>query len=303
MVARQRRGRPRALAAAVARRHRRRVPRRVRHRHSGRTGVQTPQAAVDLARRRWRCRGLHFEGLMTFPVRVPERRVLRGGARAVQRAPASRSSGLRRRHAGHLHASTRSRCCTEHRAGTYVYNDRRDRRSAPRRWEDCAMRVRATVVSRPTGERGVLDCGTKVLTSDLYDRRPGHHGHVMEYPEARDPRTSRRSTATSTSRAARAGPRWARWSRRAEPRVRLHEPARRGRRAPRRPSRRSLAGHRARQASLTRNATMRRNLMTPEATSRRARPRAAGPQPGRRRLRRRRHRRQHRLRLGARALP
>ena len=30
-------------------------------------------------------------------------------------------------------------------------------------WENCAMRVRATVVSRPTDTRAVFDCGTKVL--------------------------------------------------------------------------------------------------------------------------------------------
>jgi D-serine deaminase-like pyridoxal phosphate-dependent protein len=44
------------------------------------------------------------------------------------------------------------------------------------------MRVRATVVSRPTDDRGVLDAGSKVLTSDLYHMKG--YGHVMEYPEA-----------------------------------------------------------------------------------------------------------------------
>jgi D-serine deaminase-like pyridoxal phosphate-dependent protein len=49
-------------------------------------------------------------------------------------------------------------------------------------WSDCAMRVRATVVSRPTPDRAILDCGTKVLTSDQYTVKG--FGHVMEYPEA-----------------------------------------------------------------------------------------------------------------------
>jgi D-serine deaminase-like pyridoxal phosphate-dependent protein len=49
-------------------------------------------------------------------------------------------------------------------------------------WNDCAMRVRATVVSRPTPDRAILDCGTKVLTSDQYTVKG--FGHVMEYPEA-----------------------------------------------------------------------------------------------------------------------
>jgi D-serine deaminase-like pyridoxal phosphate-dependent protein len=44
------------------------------------------------------------------------------------------------------------------------------------------MRVRATVVSRPTDTRAVIDTGTKVFTSDLYTVTG--YGHVMEYPDA-----------------------------------------------------------------------------------------------------------------------
>ncbi len=50
------------------------------------------------------------------------------------------------------------------------------------------MRVRATVVSRPTDTRAVIDCGTKVLTSDLYTVTG--YGHVVEYPEAVIPHLS-----------------------------------------------------------------------------------------------------------------
>ena len=42
--------------------------------------------------------------------------------------------------------------------------------------------MRATVVSRPTDGRAILDCGTKVLTSDQYGQKG--FGHVLEYPEA-----------------------------------------------------------------------------------------------------------------------
>jgi D-serine deaminase-like pyridoxal phosphate-dependent protein len=71
---------------------------------------------------------------------------------------------------------------TEHRAGTCVYNAAMVVSSGTATWEQCAMRVRATVVSRPTADRGVLDAGSKVLTSDLYQMKG--YGHVMEYPEA-----------------------------------------------------------------------------------------------------------------------
>jgi D-serine deaminase-like pyridoxal phosphate-dependent protein len=44
------------------------------------------------------------------------------------------------------------------------------------------MRIRCTVVSRPTATRAILDAGTKVLTSDQYGMKG--YGHVLEYPEA-----------------------------------------------------------------------------------------------------------------------
>ena len=49
--------------------------------------------------------------------------------------------------------------------------------------EDCALRVVATVVSRPTGDRAILDAGSKSLTSDLARGAEGH-GLIVEYPEA-----------------------------------------------------------------------------------------------------------------------
>ncbi len=52
-------------------------------------------------------------------------------------------------------------------------------------WDNCAMRVRATVVSRPTETRAVIDAGTKVLTSDQYYVQG--FGHVIESPEATVP--------------------------------------------------------------------------------------------------------------------
>ena len=71
---------------------------------------------------------------------------------------------------------------TEHRAGTCIFNDAATVRSGWSTWAQCAMRVRATVVSRPNDTRAVLDCGTKVVTSDQYGM-PGY-GHILEYPEA-----------------------------------------------------------------------------------------------------------------------
>ncbi len=71
---------------------------------------------------------------------------------------------------------------TEHRAGTYVYNDRAMVRAGHASLEDCAMHILATVVSRPTPDRAVIDAGSKALTSDLLGF--SDYGHIVEYPDA-----------------------------------------------------------------------------------------------------------------------
>jgi D-serine deaminase-like pyridoxal phosphate-dependent protein len=55
---------------------------------------------------------------------------------------------------------------TEFRPGTYVFSDRDQAALGWGRLEDCALTVVATVVSRPTPTRGVIDAGTKTLSSD-----------------------------------------------------------------------------------------------------------------------------------------
>jgi D-serine deaminase-like pyridoxal phosphate-dependent protein len=49
--------------------------------------------------------------------------------------------------------------------------------------EDCALRVVATVVSRPTRERAIIDAGSKTLTSDQAIGATGH-GLLVEFPDA-----------------------------------------------------------------------------------------------------------------------
>jgi D-serine deaminase-like pyridoxal phosphate-dependent protein len=71
---------------------------------------------------------------------------------------------------------------TEYRPGTYIYSDRMQVAWGLGRLEDCALTVLATVVSRPTPTRAVIDAGSKALAADPAPL-PGH-GHVMEYPEA-----------------------------------------------------------------------------------------------------------------------
>lgn len=55
---------------------------------------------------------------------------------------------------------------TEMRPGNYVFLDRTQVALESATYSDCALFVVATVVSRPAGDRVILDCGSKTLTSD-----------------------------------------------------------------------------------------------------------------------------------------
>lgn len=151
---------------------------------AGRCGVQSPQAALDLARAIHAAPGLRFGGLMTYPPR--------GGAAAVQdwlaRATALlKAAGLpppvvSSGGSPDLYAAAELHSVTEHRPGTYVYSDRMQVGWGHGTLADCALTVLATVVSRPTPTRAIVDAGSKALAADL-GPLPGH-GHVVEYPNA-----------------------------------------------------------------------------------------------------------------------
>jgi D-serine deaminase-like pyridoxal phosphate-dependent protein len=148
----------------------------------GRTGVQSPQAALDLARTAMRLPGLRFDGLMTFPNREPTTRefftrALELFVQAGIPVPVVSGGGTPA-----IFSVDKVPMLTEHRAGTCVYNDAMVVASGTAGWDNCAMRVRTTVVSRPTPTRAVIDAGTKVLTSDQYGMTG--YGHVVEYPAA-----------------------------------------------------------------------------------------------------------------------
>jgi D-serine deaminase-like pyridoxal phosphate-dependent protein len=148
----------------------------------GRNGVQSPEAALSLARYAVNMPRIRFEGLMTYPTR---------GARAaeylnrslelfqVEGIPVPVVSGGGT--PGLLELADFP-MVTEHRAGTYVYNDVMMLAAGAASLEDCAMQVRATVVSRPTEDRAVIDAGSKVLTREQYDLTG--FGRVLEYPDA-----------------------------------------------------------------------------------------------------------------------
>jgi D-serine deaminase-like pyridoxal phosphate-dependent protein len=65
-----------------------------------------------------------------------------------------------------LRFSVRQPGVTELRPGNYVYFDRTQVSLGAATLDDCALTVLATVVSKPAGDRIVLDCGSKTLSND-----------------------------------------------------------------------------------------------------------------------------------------
>lgn len=150
----------------------------------GRCGVQSPQQALDLAREIEAAPGLNFGGLMTYPSPNGEDAVDQFFtdtkallAEASIACPVLSSGG-----SPSLYSAEKAKSATEHRAGTYIYNDRSLVRAGHCSFDDCAMNILATVVSRPTEDRAVLDAGSKALTSDLLGF--SDFGYILDYPEA-----------------------------------------------------------------------------------------------------------------------
>jgi D-serine deaminase-like pyridoxal phosphate-dependent protein len=148
-----------------------------------RTGVQTPQEAAELAELVDGLPGLRFDGLMTYPTLPETGPALRAAIDEIN----ARGLEVRTVSAGGtptFFTNHEVPEITEVRAGTYIYGDRGCIGNGTVPLEDCALRVRVTVVSRPTAERGILDCGTKTLTSDAVETTGTGYGLIVEYPDA-----------------------------------------------------------------------------------------------------------------------
>ncbi len=147
-----------------------------------RCGVGSPQEAAELARLIGKLPNLHFGGLMTFPAGEPldnfvrqTRSLLKADKLEIERVSGGGTPGMWQ---AHTHPEL-----TEYRAGIYVYGDRLSLRSGAMTLDTCALKILATVISRPTTERGILDAGSKTLSADLHNL--DGYGYVCEYPEAK----------------------------------------------------------------------------------------------------------------------
>ena len=135
---------------------------------TNRCGVQSPAQALALARQIEMAPGLRFGGLMTYPpAKKPDQAeawlreaidLLTQAGIAVPKVTSGNTPDMWR---------TGQSVVTERRPGTYIYYDRMQVAAGVASFDDCALTVLATVVSRPTPNRIVLDAGSKSLSSDI----------------------------------------------------------------------------------------------------------------------------------------
>lgn len=150
-----------------------------------RAGVETPGEAIELARIISTSPGLSFAGFMLYPTETGWPDAQRfydealAGVRALGLEPAIVSTGgtPNLKNVGQL------RGATEHRPGTYIYNDRMQMAAGVATLDDCALHIYSTVVSRAAPERGILDAGSKTLTADSGGL--DGFGLILEHPEAK----------------------------------------------------------------------------------------------------------------------
>jgi D-serine deaminase-like pyridoxal phosphate-dependent protein len=150
-----------------------------------RAGVETPAEAVALAREIAAAEGLKFAGFMLYPTETGwadaqkffDHALAGVHAHGLDAAIVSTGGTPNLRNIGKLKGGT------EHRFGTYIYNDRMQVAAGVADWDDCALHIYSTVVSRAAPDRGILDAGSKTLTTDTGGLEG--HGLILEHPEAK----------------------------------------------------------------------------------------------------------------------
>lgn len=162
-----------------------------------RTGVQSPAEALTLAQQVAGIRGLRLDGIMFYPGHVKDesaaalKELAAVEARLAETIALWKRSGLA---AGIVSGGStpaayqahRMPSMTEARPGTYVFHDMTGVHGGYATIDDCAARVRCTVVSTAVPGHFVIDAGSKTLTSDRCSSAlESGHGYVVEYPAAK----------------------------------------------------------------------------------------------------------------------
>jgi len=151
---------------------------------SNRTGV-TAQEAVELGQLIEDSPGLELRGIMGFPTPPTVRPLIQEILDLFDRhsLPHPIVSGGSTGYALQAHETPE---LTEYRSGEYPVGGYGHLLAGRHTVEQCALRVIATVVSRPTDGRAILDCGSKTMSASILQTEHGPSiGYIVEYPEAR----------------------------------------------------------------------------------------------------------------------
>lgn len=160
-----------------------------------RTGL-LPEDAVDLGVAASALPGLHVTGVFTYagyPSMNPDPEQRRAWAHREASSAIEVAAALRERGVAAATVSVGGTPTarfaaevpgvTEVRPGIYAFGDANYARIGVSDLATCALRIVATVVARPTGDRAVVDAGTKALAADV--GLDGTFGSLPSHPEAR----------------------------------------------------------------------------------------------------------------------
>ena len=146
-----------------------------------RTGVQSPQAALELAQKVSRMPALQLQGVMTYPSRLEAKPFMEETIDLFRKSglPLNEISGG----GTGLEAASKQIGCNVTRSGSYAFEGLRRINTTTNRPNPvtCATRMIVTVVSTPTADRIIIDGGQKTFERNP----PDPYGYMVEYPEAR----------------------------------------------------------------------------------------------------------------------
>ncbi|MDR3688490.1 MAG: alanine racemase [Fimbriimonas sp.] len=151
---------------------------------AGRTGVCTVAEALNLAQMACSSGRLLFGGLITYPLSPASQEFFEDAKgsfdlKAIE-IPGFSGAGTPSAWSAHEISGL-----TEVRHGTYVFHDRATVGVGAATMDECAVHVLATVVSRPSKDRAILDAGSKTLSSDRVPESIGSgFGLIREYPDS-----------------------------------------------------------------------------------------------------------------------
>lgn len=151
----------------------------------GRCGVQSAQQALELAQLIIKTDNLIFSGLLTYPSSNTLSIVDNWFADAIDLFAKENITIDVISNGGtpDMYQSGEVLNSSEHRAGTYIYNDRSLIEAGTCALENCALTLEVMVISKPTDSRVIVDAGTKSFSSDTLGMEG--FGLIKNYPKAK----------------------------------------------------------------------------------------------------------------------